>query len=380
MQQSIPVLVTAGYACMWLAVVLYAAFLVRGRRWGEPPLPASSGGRVERIASAPSRAGGMRMIKEFLRCQAERIVGSTYAAASNQRSISRWESLGSGAAAAGWVFLFAALAARGVTAGHWPLTTRYEFALCFAWAILGVYLLLELRWRDRRAGAFVMAAALLVMTFALLRPAEEKAIHPLLPALRSVWLQFHVVAAAVGYGACAVAAGLAAAQLAGAGNDSSREHVPRQETHGVIANGSAHSMSERGATREAITVPEASEQERFARLRGTKPSRLSPAEDIERQVERVIGWAFPWLTAVLLTGAIWAQDAWGRYWGWDPKETWALITWLWYLLLLHTRELRGWRGRRLAWLTIAGFGIVFFAFAGLPWLLRTVRLTTLHGF
>jgi ABC-type transport system involved in cytochrome c biogenesis permease subunit len=159
------------------------------------------------------------------------------------------------------------------------------------------------------------------MTFALLRPGEEKAIHPLLPALRSVWLQFHVVLAAIGYGACAVAAGLAAAQLAG-----------------------------------------------------------MEAEDIERQVLRVIGWGFPWLTAALLTGAIWAQEAWGRYWGWDPKETWTLIVWLWYLLLLHSRELRGWRGRRLAWLTLAGFGIVLFAFAGLPWLLRTVRLTSLHAF
>jgi ABC-type transport system involved in cytochrome c biogenesis permease subunit len=217
--------------------------------------------------------------------------------------------------------LTAALVARGAAAGHWPLSSRYEFALCFAWAILGVYLLLELRVHERRAGAFVMGVALLVTTFALLRPEEEKIIHPLLPALRSVWLQLHVVAAAIGYGACGVAAGLAAAQLA-----------------------------------------------------------VTGLEGIERQTERVIGWGFPWLSAALVTGAIWAQDAWGRYWGWDPKETWTLITWLWYLLLLHSWGLRSWRGRRLAWLTVAGFGIVFFTFAGLPWLLRTVRMASLHAF
>ena len=225
------------------------------------------------------------------------------------------------AAGTGWVLLTAALVARGAAAGHWPLSSRYEFALCFAWAILGVYLLLELRVHERRAGAFVMGVALLVTTFALLRPEEEKIIHPLLPALRSVWLQLHVVAAAIGYGACGVAAGLAAAQLAVTGLDG-----------------------------------------------------------IERQTERVIGWGFPWLSAALVTGAIWAQDAWGRYWGWDPKETWTLITWLWYLLLLHSWGLRSWRGRRLAWLTVAGFGIVFFTFAGLPWLLRTVRMASLHAF
>ena len=265
MRESTATMVVASYSCLWLALALYAGTLVRGGRW---------------IGRAASLVTGI-----------------------------------------GWIGLTAALIARGVAAGHWPLTTRYEFALCFAWAILGVYLLLELRWRERRAGAFVMAAALLVITYALLRPEEEKAIHPLLPALRSIWLQFHVVAAAIGYGACGVAAGLAAKELAGA-----------------------------------------------------------EPEDVERQVLRVIGWGFPWLSVALVTGAIWAQDAWGRYWGWDPKETWFLITWLWYLLLLHSRELRDWRGRRLAWLTLAGFGIVFFAFAGLPWLLRTVRMTSLHAF
>lgn len=240
---------------------------------------------------------------------------------------------------AAWVALTCGLVARGLSAGHWPLTDRYEFALCFAWAIVGLYLLQRLLWRGiaaskgsaAREGTGVMAMALLVATYALTRPAEERAIYPLLPALRSVWLQIHVLSAAIGYGACGVAAGRAVARL------TSPPCPPLLQKEGEAARA-------------------------------------------DGRIERTVAWGFPWLTLSLLTGAIWAQEAWGRYWGWDPKETWALITWLWYLLILHLRGVRGWRGARLAVLVVAGFAVVLFAFAGLPWLIRTVRLTGLHGF
>jgi cytochrome c-type biogenesis protein CcsB len=241
-------------------------------------------------------------------------------------------------AAAAWAALTFGLVVRGLNAGHWPLTDRYEFALCFAWAIVGIHLLQRARWRSENTndqlasaeGAAVMALALLVATYAVTRPAEERAIYPLLPALRSVWLQIHVLSVAIGYGACGVAAGLA---------------LPR-----VL----------RGSRTAADAEPD--------------------VETADRRIERTVAWGFPWLTLSILTGAIWAQEAWGRYWGWDPKETWALITWLWYLLVLHLRSVRGWRGIRLAVLVVAGFVVVLFAFAGLPWLIRTVRLTSLHGF
>jgi cytochrome c-type biogenesis protein CcsB len=274
-------IIAAGYVCLWLDLALYAVTVARGGR---------------RIASAATIA-----------------------------------------AVFSWILLTAALVVRGLISGHWPLTSAYEFALCFAWAIVGIYLLLELRWRRQGgllpfggwAGTFVMAAAILIASYALLRPEEEKMIRPLLPALRSVWLQVHVVAAALGYGACGVAAGLAAAQLVTTRSSGGGKPEPRVG---------------------------------------------------EAQIRRVIGWGFPWLTLAVVAGAVWAQDAWGRYWGWDPKETWTLIAWLWYLLLIHARGLRGWRGRRLAWWTVVGFGVVFFTFAGLPWLLRSVRMVSLHAF
>jgi cytochrome c-type biogenesis protein CcsB len=232
-----------------------------------------------------------------------------------------------------WGLLTAGLVERGLEAGHWPLTNRYEFALCFVWAVVAVYLLLETSWHERRAGAFVLAMALLVATYAIARPAGERAIAPLLPALRSVWLQVHVLTAAVGYGAFGVAAGLGLMQLM-------RNRVLPLRLH-------KNPVSE---------------------------------EEIERTMERAVTLGFPWFTLSILTGAIWAQNAWGRYWGWDPKETWALVTWLWFLLILHVRPLRRWRGRRLAALVVAGFGIVLFTFVGVPWLVRTVRLESLHGF
>lgn len=251
----------------------------------------------------------------------------------------RWAGwVATGLTAAAWGALTAELIQRGLAAGHWPLTNRYEFALCFVWSIVAIYLLLEASWRERRSGPFVLAVALLVTTYAVTRPADERAIAPLLPALRSVWLQIHVLTAMIGYAAFAVAAGLGMMRL--------------------ISPLSSPSMGGKEGGRQ----------------------RWPPAEEIEHAMERAVALGLPWLTLAILTGAIWAQKAWGRYWGWDPKETWALITWLWYLLILHVRPLRRWRGRRLAALTVVGLGVVLFTFVGVPWLVRVVRLESLHGF
>ncbi len=230
-----------------------------------------------------------------------------------------------------WGMLTGGLVKRGLASGHWPLASRYEFALCFVWAIVAVYLLLEASWRERRAGPFVLAVALLVATYAVTRSSTEKALMPLPPALRSVWLQVHVLTAMVGYAAFAVAAGLGVMRLV-------------QRAAPLLIGGAGG------------------------------------GKEIERTMERAVALGLPWLTLAIITGAIWAQNAWGRYWGWDPKETWALITWLWYLLFLHVRPLRSWRGKRSAWLAVAGFSLVLFTFIGVPWLVRTVRLESLHGY
>jgi cytochrome c-type biogenesis protein CcsB len=230
-----------------------------------------------------------------------------------------------------WGALSGELIRRGLAAGHWPLTSRYEFALGLAWAVVAVYLLLRASRRERSApgeAVGVFAIVLLLGIYALTRAPELRAAAPLLPALRSAWLQVHVLSTMLGYAACGVAAGLGLAQLA----------------------------------------------------RQTSPGETGQAQPVEPSIERAVALGFPWLTMGLLSGAIWAQNAWGRYWGWDPKEIWAAVTWLWYLLVLHLRPLPRWRGRRLAGLAVVGFAVVLFSFVGVPWLVRVVRLESLHAF
>jgi cytochrome c-type biogenesis protein CcsB len=268
---------------------------------------------------------------------------ATLAYALHTRSGLRWVGwVATGVATASWGLMTAGLVRRGLAAGHWPLTNRYEFALCLIWAIVGIYLLLEVGWRERRAGAYVLVVALLVATYAVTRPSEARAVAPLLPALRSAWLQVHALTTLVAYAAFGVAAGLGVMRL-----------VTRQR--------SPNEYQPAGEREDGPPVGE-------------------PVREVECSIERAVALGFPWLTLGILTGAIWAQNAWGRYWGWDPKETWALITWLWYLLVLHLSPLPRWRGRRLAALVLAGFGLVLFSFVGVPWLVRAVRLESLHGF
>lgn len=114
------------------------------------------------------------------------------------------------------------------------------------------------------------------------------------------------------------------------------------------------------------------------RLKGRLPSgllfRLPALEELDNWIYRLIWWAFPVLTAGLLLGALWAHEEWGRYWGWDAKETWALITWLVYLGYLHMRVVAGWRGRKTVYLSIVGFMVVLFTYVGVNF------FSQLHGF
>jgi len=97
-------------------------------------------------------------------------------------------------------------------------------------------------------------------------------------------------------------------------------------------------------------------------------------------MSKAVAIGFVFETAMLLTGSVWAQYAWGTYWSWDPKETWALITWLVYAFFLHARAVRGWKGQRLAWTAVVGFAVVLFTWFGVNWLTDVVRLRSLHSY
>ncbi len=214
--------------------------------------------------------------------------------------------------------------------GHAPLSNLYESLVFAAWAIMLVYLLLEARSGHRSLGAVPALCSFLAMAYASFSPDIDSKIQPLVPALKSNWLIAHVITCFIGYAAFAVSFGISIMYLlresrTGSGN-------PGPDAGGVLA-----------------MLPE--------------PRQL---DELNHQM---ILFGFLWLSIGIITGSVWANSAWGTYWSWDPKETWSLITWLVYAALLHARTLRGWRGSRVAKLSILGFACVLFTYFGVNFLL-----------
>jgi cytochrome c-type biogenesis protein CcsB len=208
--------------------------------------------------------------------------------------------------------------------GHAPLTNRYESFIFFSWTIVLLYIFIEWRTRNKSIGVFVMPLAFLGMAYVSLSP--DNTIEPLLPALKSNWLTVHVFTCFLGYAAFAVAFGLSIMYLL---KKSSSASKPQSVLNQIPA--------------------------------------LEVLDELTYQM-LLIGFVF--LTIGILTGAVWAQTVWGRYWGWDPKEIWSLITWVVYAGLLHLRLLiRDWHGSRMAVLSIIGFVCVLFTFLGVNFLM-----------
>ncbi|MHB1014209.1 MAG: c-type cytochrome biogenesis protein CcsB [Desulfurivibrionaceae bacterium] len=209
--------------------------------------------------------------------------------------------------------------------GYAPLSNMYESLVFFAWAITLFYLVLELRYKNRVLGAFSMPFAFLSMAYASFSPEFGKEIKPLIPALQSNWLIAHVITCFVGYAAFAVASGMGVMYL-----------LKDRKTNGAP---------------------------------GTLLASLPELKVIDDIIHKTLVFGFLWLSAGIITGAVWANAAWGTYWSWDPKETWSLITWFVYAATLHARFTKGWGGRRIAWLAIIGFISVVFTYYGVNFLL-----------
>ena len=199
--------------------------------------------------------------------------------------------------------------------GHAPLSNLYESLVFFAWTIALIYLVVERRVGNRTIGAFTAPLAFLAISYASLSPNISDRIQPLLPALKSNWLIAHVVTCFIGYAAFAVAFGISIMYL-----------IRQRET------------APPGGMKELLP-------------------RAAVLDDLNHQM---VMFGFLFLSVGIITGAVWANSAWGRYWGWDPKETWSLITWFIYATLLHAKLMRGWHGKRIAYLSMAGFAAVLF--------------------
>jgi len=213
------------------------------------------------------------------------------------------------------LLLFAGLVARGLSASRFPLANMYEFSITGAFMFVTAYLIAlkkhDLRW----LGLVISLAALLTLGTAITLLYVESA--PLVPALKSPWLLIHVLAAIISGGIFLLANSIAGAYLI-------LEKIERGKGRGPWA------------------------------------SRLPSLDTLDQLTYRLIALVFPIWTFSIIAGAIWAEAAWGRYWGWDPKETWAFITWVAYAAYLHARVTAGWKGKKAAWLClIAGSTFLF---------------------
>ena len=211
--------------------------------------------------------------------------------------------------------------------GHAPLSNMYESLVFASWAIMIIYLVFEWSVRQRTLGVFPALFSFLAMAYASFSKDVDSKIQPLVPALKSNWLIAHVMTCFLGYAAFAVSFGLSVLYLV------RKRHPKNPNPHGG----------------SLAFLPSASQLEWFN--------------------YQMVLFGFLWLSVGIITGSVWANSAWGTYWSWDPKETWSLITWFIYAALLHARNVQGWKGEKVAWLSMIGFGCVLFTYFGVNFLL-----------
>jgi cytochrome c-type biogenesis protein CcsB len=242
------------------------------------------------------------------------------------------------------------IVARGLAAGHVPWGTMFEYSSLLAFlVVLGAVVLVEGVYKVRTITGFAIAFSILTMAIAYNTRINTPA-GPLVPALDSYWIKIHVVAAILGSSLFALGGGvLTILYLV-------KDARERREAAGLAAESPAPVM---GASLDLSDPPHfAPGADEAVGTFTDSPRRrgiLPPSAVLDRMAYRTIAFAFPIWTFAVIAGAIWAQQSWGRYWGWDPKETWSFITWVIYAGYLHARATSGWRGRGAAAIAMVGF-------------------------
>jgi cytochrome c-type biogenesis protein CcsB len=251
------------------------------------------------------------------------------------------------------ILLFFILASRWIISGYFPLSNLYESLLFLTWTLLTVYLYIEFKTKSKLIGATLIPVTLLINGFANLKlPLEMQKASPLVPALQSNWLMMHVSMMMLSYGTLILGSLLSLLFL-------------------VISRG-----------QEIDLKPINNAYLSFSNIVGTyyeKQDRQLPIEyeslgkqkllySLDNWSYRVIGLGFPFLTIGIIAGGVWANEAWGSYWSWDPKETWALITWIVFASYLHSRLTKGWEGKKTAILGSLGFIVIWICYLGVNFL------------
>ncbi len=233
-----------------------------------------------------------------------------------------------GAAALGFVNHTISILYRYIVAGHLPITSPHEAASFFAWAIMLLFFLLEFRYRPGLMGSFIMPLVFFMM---LASAMLSRDIKPLSPTLQSYWLGIHTLFAFTANAAFALACVTGIMYLV-------QEHYLKSKHLGGLF------------------------------------ERLPDIQKLDYINYRLISLGFPLLTLAMITGAMWANSAWGSYWSWDPREVWSMITWLIYATILHTRLVMGWRGRKASVMSIVGFITILIAFFGIKLLQKGIHV------
>ena len=234
------------------------------------------------------------------------------------------------------------LVVRWIGEGYFPLSNLYESLIFLSWGISSIHLFIEFQTKSRLIGSISTPLMFFLSGFSSLTlPTEMQKALPLVPSLQSNWLMMHVSMMMVSYATLIVGSLLSLLYLAFIWFNSTNSEV-------------------------SIDILES--ESILRSIPSSISSKTSLLETVDIWSYRIIGLGFPFLTIGIISGAVWANEAWGSYWSWDPKETWALITWLVFAIYLHSRLLKGWQGKKAAILGSCGFFVIWICYLGVNFL------------
>ena len=251
------------------------------------------------------------------------------------------------------ILLFFILCSRWIVAGYFPLSNLYESLLFLTWTLLTLYLYIEEKTKSKLIGSILIPLTLFINGFAnLTLSADMQKSSPLVPALQSNWLMMHVTMMMLSYATLIIGSLLCILFLV---------ISKYRDINLKLMDSSSFPMY--NMMLDYYTNKNLSVGNQISEF-----GKLQLLQNLDNWSYRIIGLGFPFLTIGIIAGGIWANEAWGSYWSWDPKETWALITWIVFATYLHARITKGWQGRKTAILGTIGFFVIWICYLGVNFL------------
>ena len=251
------------------------------------------------------------------------------------------------------IILFYILLHRWIIFGYFPLSNLYESLLFLTWIILSGYLYIEKQTKSKLIGSISLPITLLIIAFAsfILSP-DMQAENSLPAALNSYWLTYHVSCMILSYGTLIIGSILCLLFLVI--SNYQQVNLKILDNYSI----SAYNLILKYYKEQKVSISD--ELSEFARLK--------LLQSLDNWSYRIIGLGFPFLTVGIIAGGVWANEAWGSYWSWDPKETWALVTWIVFASYLHARLTKGWSGKKAAMIGGLGFFVIWICYLGVNFL------------